>query len=78
MSNLTVGTLDNGAVVVNVSTDSASKTIGGASTPDGGYVMVEYVKAGWIQITVFNDEGDVLLEREYDTVAHPEVKLREV
>jgi hypothetical protein len=78
MSNLTVGTLDNGAVVVNISTDSASKTIGGTSTPDGGYVMVEYVKAGWIQITVFNDEGDVLLEREYDTVAHPEVKLREV
>jgi hypothetical protein len=78
MSNLTVGMLDNGAVVVNVSTDSASKTIGGASTPDGGYVMVEYVKAGWIQITVFNDEGDVLLEREFDTIAHPEVKLREV
>jgi hypothetical protein len=40
--------------------------------------MVEYVKAGWIQITVFNDEGDVLLEREFDTIAHPEVKLREV
>ena len=78
MSNLTVGMLDNGAAVVNVSTDSASKTIGGASTPDGGYVMVEYVKAGWIQITVFNDEGDVLLERELNTVAHPEVKLREV
>jgi hypothetical protein len=78
MNNLTVGTLDNGAVVVNVSTDSASKTIGGDRTPDGGYVMVEYIKAGWIQITVFNDEGDVLLEREYDTVAHPEVKLREV
>ena len=66
MSNLTVDTLDNGAAVVNVGTD-------------GGYVMVEYVKAGWIQITVFNDEGDVLMEREFDTLAHnPDVKLRGV
>jgi ABC-type sugar transport system substrate-binding protein len=66
MNNLTVDTLDNGAAVVNVGTD-------------GGYVMVEYVKAGWIQITVFNDEGDVLMEREFDTLAHdPDVKLREV
>jgi hypothetical protein len=79
MSNLTVGMLDNGAAVVNVSTNPASKTIGGNRTPDGGYVMVEYVKAGWIQITVFNDEGDVLMEREFDTLAHnPDVKLREV
>ena len=34
MSNLTVGTLDNGAVVVNVSTNPASKTIGGNRTPN--------------------------------------------
>ncbi len=66
MSNLTVDTLDNGAAVVNVGTD-------------GGYVMVEYIRAGWIQITVFNDEGDVLMEREFDTLAHnPDVKLRGV
>lgn len=66
MSSLTVDTLDNGAAVVNVGTD-------------GGYVMVEYIRASWIQITVFNDEGDVLMERDFDTLAHnPDVKLREV
>jgi len=44
---------------------------------DGGYVMIENTKQGWIQITVFNDEGDVLMEREFNTVTHPEVKLKE-
>jgi hypothetical protein len=72
MSNLTVGTLDNGTVVVNVSTDSASKTIGGDRTPDGGYVMVEHINGGVIQVTVFNAEGDVLMERDFDTVAYGE------
>jgi len=55
MSVLNVDTLDNGAVVVNVGTD-------------GGYVMIEDTNNGWIQITVFNDEGDVLLEREFGVV----------
>jgi hypothetical protein len=55
MSLLNVDTLDNGAVVVNVGTD-------------GGYVMVEDNNNGWIQITVFNDEGDVLLEREFGVI----------
>jgi hypothetical protein len=64
MSLLTIDTLDNGAAVVNVG-------------EDGGYVMVEHIKAGWIQITVFNDEGDVLLEREFNTVAHPEMEVRD-
>ena len=45
----------------------------------GGYVMVEQPRAGWVLITVINDEGDVLMEREFDTLAHnPDVKLREV
>lgn len=62
MSLLNVDTLDCGAVVVNV------------GDPDqGGYVMVEHINGGVIQITVFNDEGDVLLEREYNTIAHPEI-----
>lgn len=59
MSLLNTDTLDNGAVVVNV---------GGEL---GGYVMVEDLDKGWIQITVFNDAGDVLLEREFNTVSHP-------
>jgi hypothetical protein len=65
MSNLTVDTLDNGAAVVNVGTD-------------GGYVMVEDINKGWIQVTIFNDAGDVLFEGDFDTISHPEVKLREV
>jgi hypothetical protein len=55
MSILNTDTLDNGAVVVNVG-------------EDGGYVMVEDIKDGWIQVTVFNDEGDVMLERVFNTV----------
>jgi hypothetical protein len=55
MSVLNTDTLDNGAVVVNVG-------------EDGGYVMVEDIKDGWIQVTVFNDEGDVMLERVFNTV----------
>jgi len=31
---------------------------------DGGYVMVENTGERLIQITVFNDEGDVVLEEE--------------
>ena len=65
MSILNTDTLDNGAVVVNVG-------------EDGGYVMVEDIKDGWIQVTVFDDAGDVLFEGDFDTVSHPEVKLREV
>ena len=66
MSVLNTDTLDNGAVVVNV---------GGS---EGGYVMVEDINKGWIQVTIFNDAGDVLFEGDFDTVSHPEVKLREV
>jgi hypothetical protein len=55
MSILNTDTLDNGAVVVNVG-------------EDGGYVMVEDIKDGWIQVTVFNDEGDVMLERVFNTI----------
>jgi hypothetical protein len=62
MSNLTVDTLDNGAAVVNV---------GGS---EGGYVMVEDLNKGWIQVTIFNDAGDVLLEREFNTVSHIEME----
>ena len=65
MSILNTDTLDNGAVVVNVG-------------EDGGYVMVEDINKGWIQVTIFNDAGDVLFEGDFDTVSHPEVKLREV
>ena len=31
---------------------------------DGGYVMIENTGAGLIQVTVFNNEGDVVLEEE--------------
>ena len=31
---------------------------------DGGYVMIENTGQGLIQITVLNDEGDVVLEEE--------------
>ena len=62
MSILKPDTLDCGAVVVNV-----------GESGQGGYVMVEHINGGVIQITVFNDEGDVLLEREYNTIAHPEI-----
>jgi hypothetical protein len=55
MSVLNTDTLDNGAVVVNVG-------------EDGGYVMVEDIKEGWIQVTVFNDAGDVMFERYFNTV----------
>lgn len=64
MSILNVDKLANGTAVVDVG-------------DDGGYVMVEHVKAGWIAVTVFNDEGDVLLEREFNTVAHPEMEVRD-
>jgi hypothetical protein len=49
---LSVDTLDNGAAVVNVG-------------KVGGYVMVEVTDVG-IQVTVFNDAGDVLAEDEYN------------
>jgi hypothetical protein len=41
----------SGGVIVNVG-------------DDGGYVMVENIGQRLIQITVFNDEGDVVLEEE--------------
>ena len=62
MSLLKADELDNGAVVVNVGGD------------EGGYVMVEDLNKGWIQVTVFNDAGDVLLEREFNTVSHIEME----
>ena len=49
---LSVDTLDNGAAVVNVG-------------KVGGYVMVEVTDVG-VQVTVFNDAGDVLAEDEYN------------
>jgi hypothetical protein len=62
MSLLNVDTLDNGAVVVDV-----------GESGQGGYVMIEDIKKGWIQVTVFNDEGEVLFERYFNTVSHPEI-----
>jgi hypothetical protein len=67
MRLLKANELDNGTVVVNVDGD------------EGGYVMIEDVSwnNGWIQVTVFNDKGDVLLEQEFNTIAHPEIKDEE-
>jgi hypothetical protein len=64
MRLLKANELDNGTIVVTVNGD------------EGGYVMIEDVSwdNGWIQITVFNNEGDVLLEREFNTIAPPEIK----
>jgi len=61
MNMLKPDTLDCGAVVVNV-----------GESGQGGYVMVEHINGGVIQITVFNAEGDVLMERDFDTVAYGE------
>ena len=60
MDQLNVEMLDADRAVVNVG-------------KDGGYVMVETPKAGWILITVFDDEGEVILERELNTIAHPTI-----
>ena len=49
---LDVDMLDSGAAVVNVG-------------DEGGYVMVELTPVG-ILVTVFNDAGDVLSEKEYN------------
>ena len=67
MDLLTTNKLDNGSVVVNVGGD------------EGGYVMVEDVSwnNGWIQVTVFNDAGDVLMEREFNTISHKEIEVDE-
>lgn len=50
---LTTDTLDNGAAVINF--DDL-----------GGYVMAEKVSDTEILLTVFNDEGEVLFERQFE------------
>jgi hypothetical protein len=64
MDKLNVDMLDADRAVVNVG-------------EDGGYVMVETPKAGWVLITIVNDEGDVIFDREFNTVAHPEMAVND-
>ena len=60
MDKLNVDMLDADRAVVNVG-------------EDGGYVMVETPKAGWVLVTVFSDDGEVIHEREFNLVSLPDL-----
>ena len=57
MDKLNVDMLDADRAVVNVG-------------EDGGYVMVETPKEGWVLVTVFSDDGEVVNEAEFKLVTY--------